>query len=215
MIAVIGGTGDLGRGLVCRLALTEEPIVIGSRDPEKADRVASEMSNMVDREVKGAGNLEATRSSDTIFLTVPSHSVEDILGQIMPGLNPGDVVVSTIVPISRQDGRFVCELPGGRSIAEITSDEVPEGVKVVSGFQFVPASGMQNFGKPIDLDIAICGDDEDAKEKIFRTIEEIPGARAIDAGPLIQSELLEVTATLLVELTRIYGNEVGIRFKGI
>ena len=47
-IAVIGGTGKEGRGLVLRLAaLGEDEVLIGSRQAEKARATAEEMNRRV------------------------------------------------------------------------------------------------------------------------------------------------------------------------
>ena len=47
MIAVIGGTGAEGSGLVVRWAAAGYPVVIGSRSQEKAQAVAAELSALL------------------------------------------------------------------------------------------------------------------------------------------------------------------------
>lgn len=79
----------------------------------------------------------------------------------------------------------------------------------------VPASRLQTFEEPLDSDIPICGDDSEAKRKVMDIIEKFPDARPIDAGALANSELVESAAAFLVELSRIHGEEISVRFKGI
>lgn len=43
-IAVLGGTGKEGSGLALRWANAGHEVIIGSRDPEKARRVAEELN---------------------------------------------------------------------------------------------------------------------------------------------------------------------------
>lgn len=214
MIAVIGGTGKLGRGLVSRLAVAGHNPVIGSRKPEKAKRVAEELSERTGEEIGGVGNLEAARKADIVFLSIPAAAIEEIVNDISPGLEDGDLLISVVVPIERTEAGFTVQ-ESELSAAEIISKKAPDGVSIASAFQVVPAKNLRKFEEPLDSDIPVCGDDSDAKEKVFVLVEDFPGAKPIDAGPLSNSELIESTATLLVELTRIHGQEASIRFEGI
>lgn len=118
MIAVIGGTGKLGRGLVSRLAKAGEEAIIGSRTPEKAERISEELSEKTGEEIRGSGNLEATRKSDVIFLSIPASAIENIVQQIKPGLDQGNILVSVVVPISREGERFTIQELNANSAAE-------------------------------------------------------------------------------------------------
>lgn len=214
MIAVIGGTGKLGRGLVSRLAVAGYDVIIGSRTPEKAERVAGELTEKTEKKIKGDGNLEAVQGSEIVFLSIPASAIEKIIKGIFSGLESGNLVVSVVVPITREKDKFTVQ-ESDVSAAEKISSEVPDGVSVTSAFQVVPANNLQKLEKPLDSDVPICGDDPEAKEKVAKIIEDISGARPIDAGPLSNSSLVETTAAFLVDLTRIHGNETSIRFKGI
>lgn len=214
MIAVIGGTGKLGQGLVSRLAVAGHDVVIGSRSPQKADRIAEELSNRTGEVIRGAGNLEATRIANIVFLSIPAGAIEKIVGDISSGLEPNDLVVSVVVPIEREKEGFTVEVTNV-SAAERISAEVPNGVSTVSAFQVVPAKNLQKFEESLDSDVPVCADDADAKEKIAEIVEDIPEARPVDAGPLSNSSLVESTAALLIELSRIHGEGPSVRFKGI
>ena len=72
-IAVIGGTGDLGRGIVRRLAKAGHDVTIGSRSAEKAKAAADEMA--ADTGPLGhAANEDAARGKDIVIVTVPYAS---------------------------------------------------------------------------------------------------------------------------------------------
>lgn len=43
-IAILGGTGDQGPGLALRLAMAGEEVIIGSRDPQRAEKMAAELN---------------------------------------------------------------------------------------------------------------------------------------------------------------------------
>ena len=71
MIAVIGGTGKLGKGLVKRLALANYEVSIGSRSTEKAKKIADEINEKIDKKIKGYNNLKASQKAETIILSIP------------------------------------------------------------------------------------------------------------------------------------------------
>ena len=43
VVGVLGGTGDQGRGLAYRLAQAGNPVIIGSRSPERAAAAAASL----------------------------------------------------------------------------------------------------------------------------------------------------------------------------
>lgn len=47
VVAVLGGTGEQGRGLARRLALAGVPVVLGSRDAERAAVAAADLPGWV------------------------------------------------------------------------------------------------------------------------------------------------------------------------
>jgi predicted dinucleotide-binding enzyme len=52
-IGLLGGTGDMGRGLAIRWVIRHN-VLIGSRMPEKAERRAEELNNLARGFYKGA-----------------------------------------------------------------------------------------------------------------------------------------------------------------
>ncbi|MES1179937.1 MAG: NAD(P)-binding domain-containing protein, partial [Hyphomicrobium sp.] len=67
IIAIIGGTGDLGSGLAKAWAAAGYDIIIGSRSKERADAAAAEMGDGV----KGMTNPDAAAAATIVILTVP------------------------------------------------------------------------------------------------------------------------------------------------
>ena len=61
IIAVLGGSGKEGSGLAMRWAHAGHTVVIGSRDPEKAQRAADELNLALgSASVRGASNTSGT-----------------------------------------------------------------------------------------------------------------------------------------------------------
>jgi len=96
-IAIVGGTGDLGSGLARLWARAGYPIVIGSRDKQKAEAIARELCANGGC-VRGDGNAAAARAGDIVVLSVPyaSHDamVEEIRAEVA-----GKIVVDAAVPL--------------------------------------------------------------------------------------------------------------------
>jgi predicted dinucleotide-binding enzyme len=60
MVAVLGGTGEQGRGLARRLALAGHRVVLGSRSGERAEAAAVQLPGRV----TGADNAGAASAGD-------------------------------------------------------------------------------------------------------------------------------------------------------
>src|SRR5512140_3214055 len=77
-IAVLGGTGKEGNGLVYRWAQAGYPIIIGSRSAEKAAEAAAQMTQRLGgaASVSGLANPDAAAQADLVVLAVPyaAHS---------------------------------------------------------------------------------------------------------------------------------------------
>ena len=96
-VAVIGGTGALGFGLALRWAIAGVPIVIGSRDAERAAEAADEGGDRA-REAgardpqasrvseRGSGRAARTRS----LLAVPFRAQSENLNNLRNALQPAD-----------------------------------------------------------------------------------------------------------------------------
>ncbi|WP_269848376.1 NAD(P)-binding domain-containing protein [Methanosarcina horonobensis] len=84
-IAVLGGTGNIGEGMVLRLALqnlmpegVKNEIIIGSRSLETADEAAKKALSELENcgfdtsrmTINGMGNLEASQAAEVIILTI-------------------------------------------------------------------------------------------------------------------------------------------------
>jgi 8-hydroxy-5-deazaflavin:NADPH oxidoreductase len=73
-------------------------------------------------------------------------------------------------------------------------------VRVTAAFHTLSADLLADLDEPIDGDILFCGDDAAAKADVAKLIALLPGARAIDAGPLENARLLESAAALVISL---------------
>ncbi|MGH2399266.1 MAG: NADPH-dependent F420 reductase [bacterium] len=196
MIAIIGGTGRLGLGLARRLSRAQTPVLIGSRDETRARAAAAEAGLGAER---GRTNIEAARSADLVVLTVPVEGHEPTLRALGPHLG-GKVLLDTTVHYDRSSRSVL--LPEGMSAAERAQRLVPKA-RLVSGFHTVSSTMLADLERPARGDVLFCGDDAGAKEPVAAMVASI-GMRAVDAGSLSTSRVLEQLAGLLIDLNRRY-----------
>ncbi|MGN6162042.1 MAG: NAD(P)-binding domain-containing protein [Marmoricola sp.] len=78
-VAVLGGTGPQGRGLVRRWAAAGVPVVIGSRSVERAEETAQSLASVTRGEVRGLANEDAAAAGDVVVVAVPYDGHADLL----------------------------------------------------------------------------------------------------------------------------------------
>lgn len=215
-IAVIGGTGKEGSGLVLRLArqMPGEVILIGSRRLEKARAVAAEVNLLAkDAIIVGQENRDAARQADMIILTVPYSAHERTIREIAEEV-AGKTLVDATVPL---DPANPCRLKrrSELSAAEEAQALLGDTVKVVAAFQNVSARALRAFDEPIQCDVLVCADDAEAKREVMRLIARL-GLRPLDAGPLEMARFVEALTPLLISLNLRYRSKTaGIRITGL
>ncbi len=211
-IAVLGGTGKEGGGLSYRWALTGHDVIIGSREMEKAQRVAAELNDLLgDDLVRGMANADAAREADIVVLTVPYAAHRVTLEGVHEHVQ-GKILVDVTVPSGYST---TVTLPEGRTAAEEAQAILGENVRVVSAFQDISHTHLKKTGHEIDSDVLVCGDDEQAKQAVIALVEAT-GMRGLDAGALSNAIVAESLAPLLIAINRRYGiKNAGIRITGI
>ncbi len=212
-IAIVGGTGAEGFGLAQRFARAGARVLIGSRDLEKARAAAARTPG-----AEGLLNADAVAAAEVVILTVPLAAQIEILKSIRTSFRPGAILVDATVPLEAAIGgrasRTLALWSG--SAAQQAAQHVPDGVAVVAAFHCLSAHQLAQPDQPVDCDILVCGDDAEAKAVVGEVIAMLPGARAIDAGPLENARLVESLAALLISLNvrhKVKGS--GVRITGL
>ncbi|HUJ83284.1 MAG TPA: NADPH-dependent F420 reductase [Candidatus Acidoferrales bacterium] len=225
-IAIIGGTGDLGFGLALRWARAGVPVVVGSRDPSKAREAAQRVGETIKQHaptesgrvsVSGLENAEAAAQASFVVLAVPITAQVEILKSIRGSLRDCILVDATVPLAAALGGKptRLLKLWQG-SAAGQTRELVPATIPVLAAFHNVSAVVLQNLAATPDCDILTCGDDESAKQTLFRFVKLIPGLRPVDAGPLEMSGIVEGLTALLISVNRRYRvHHSGIRITGL
>jgi len=87
-IAIIGGSGKMGRWLADFLLKDGKEVVITGRDEEKLLAVGHQLGiNAI------SNNVEAIKGAHYVLLSVPIESFEDVVMQVSPHIQPGQVVI--------------------------------------------------------------------------------------------------------------------------
>jgi len=210
-IAVLGGTGSLGKGLVLRLASLGYDIIVGSRSREKAEEKAKEYGEIVGRNIRGLDNRRASVECDIAIITIPWKFAFETVMSLREELT-GKIVVSPIVPMEKTEKGFVyIELPEGSAAEKMAS--ILTDSRIVSAYHNIPAKKFADLNAKFEWDVAICGDDEEAKKTIMDITNEIEGLRALDAGCLRNSRIVESLTPLLINIAMRNGmRELGVKF---
>ncbi|MDO5826232.1 MAG: NADPH-dependent F420 reductase, partial [Methanosphaera sp.] len=195
-VAIIGGTGAQGLNIAKRLAIAGEDIIVGSRTEEKALTKVDEVKELLsDYEVNicGMANEDAAKEGELLILTVPLAAQKSTLNSIKEFVDD-KILIDATVPLETAIGgspaRFVDLMEG--SAAERTAKILKKtSVKVVSAFNNISNSHLENIPEPIDCDCLVSGDDNDAKKVVMELIEKIPGVRCIDCGKLEKARMVE------------------------
>jgi len=219
-IAVIGGTGDQGFGLVLRLAKAGEKIVIGSRQQQKAEDAARKARSILGANcsVEGMENPKAAQAADIIIMSVPFAAHVDMIKSVADSITPEDIFVDVVVPLSTAVGGTASTALAvwEGSAAQQAMRLLPPRTRIASAFHNVVAEALQDLNREVDCDVIVCSDAQDTRKAVMDLVAKVPGVRAIDGGRLENSRIVEQLTALLIGINIRYKvKDAGIRITGI
>jgi NADPH-dependent F420 reductase len=214
VIAVLGGTGKEGSGLVLRWARAGYPVIIGSRDADRAAARAAEMNAQAGVEtIRGMTNSAAAAAAEIVVLSVPYSAHKATLEGVRAELQ-GKILVDITVPLQPPKVRRV-HLPAGKAAALEAQALVGDQVRVVAAFHHISYEQLIELDHTIDCDVLVCGDDPAARDAVVKLVEAA-GMRGIHAGPLDNAIAAEALTPVLLFINNKYGIKAsGIRITGI
>lgn len=219
-VAILGGTGDVGEGLALRWgADTDNELVVGSREREKAEAAAADYRERLadrghDAALSGAPNAEAVVGADVVVVAVPPYHVSDTVEAVADGLREEAVLVSPATGMKRDDDGFHYHRPGAGSVTRVAADAAPDDVAVVGCFHNLAAGRLADLDADLGIDTLVVADDETARETVTDLAESIPGLRALDAGSIANAAEVESLTPLLINLAMSNDglHDLGVRF---
>jgi hypothetical protein len=194
-IAILGGTGSLGKGLASRWVRSGHDVLIGSRELEKGKEVAISLGLI---ESAGMLNIDAAQSCEIACLTVPFAHQEATLLSIGNSLNT-KIMIDATVPLMPPKVMRV-QLPEDGSAALKAQSILGEGVTVISAFQNISAELLQT-DKEIDCDVLVTGDLLDARNTVIGLVQDA-GLTGWHAGPLCNSVAAEALTSILIAINK-------------
>ena len=210
-IAILGGTGKEGPGLALRWAKVGYPIIIGSRQAEKAQTTATELNTRLGlNTIRGMENNQAARLADLCVLTVVQEAHQEIIEKLRDDL-VGKILVDTTARVNFHDPKP----PAPPSAARLAQSKLGVGVRVVAAFQNVPANTLKkNLGQSIEVDVLVCADDPLAAEEVIQ-LSEAAGMPAHYAGGLDNAIVVEGLTSILISINKHYGGHAAVRLTGL
>lgn len=217
-VCIVGGTGALGFGLALRLGRAGVPVVIGSRDADRAEEAARRASaRLPEGSFSGHQNSEAIHDARIVVLSVPFRNQSETLTDLKGALTSGHLLIDATVPLAAAvSGKATRTLGVWQgSAAQQAREMAPEGVGVISAFHTVSAALLADLDHRLDEDVLICGDDRDHKRTVAELVERIEGLRPVDCGPLEMARIVEQLTPLIISINVRHKVRAGIKITGL
>ena len=200
-VGVLGGTGQQGRGIAQRLTLAGFPVVVGSRDPDRAAAAVGGWPASVPT-VRSATYGDAIASSDVVVLAIPFESVDAVLEQHQQAFRQQALVIEITVPLNFANKAVTLSTVAEGSASEHIRARLPAHVRLAATFKTVPAQLLGDLDRILDCDEFVCGDSDEARAGARDLVQSVPGLRAIDVGPLSRARSIEHLTLLAVGINR-------------
>jgi len=201
-IAILGGTGPLGRGLALRFALAGISVALGSREDGRAAMIAEQLNKKIEgpsaARIRGCDNLSAVDAAERFVLLAVPYSVHDSTLKGMKSRLAGKVLVDLVVPLAAGNPRMFA-MPKEGSATESAQALLGSEVKVVGALHNVSAHSLNVLEKNINCDILACGNDAEATDAVVALIKRL-GVEAYNCGPALNARCIEAITPLLIRL---------------
>jgi 8-hydroxy-5-deazaflavin:NADPH oxidoreductase len=211
-LAIIGGTGDQGRGLAYRFARAGQRVLIGSRSAERAVRAAEEIGALpgVEGNVSGGDNVEVATQADVVIVAVPWDGHAATVAGLREPL-AGKVVVDCVNPLGfDKQGPHPLPVEEGSAVQQAAA--LLPSSRVCAAFNHVSAPLLSDPEVDrFDLDVLICTEDREVADLVAALAARIPGMRGIYAGRLRNAHQIEALTANLIAINRRYKSHAGIR----
>lgn len=213
-IGIVGGTGDIGEGMALRLS-PKYDVIVGSREETKAITTCDTCRETLgvrglECSLIGVTNQRAVDEADIVVLAIPFKHVTPTL-KALTGFED-KIVITPVNPIERTDYFYYAPPPEG-SAAMMIKGMLPSSATVCAAFNNVAANKWKMLEEELDYSVAVCCDDDGAKETVMNLVNTVSSLRAYDAGPLHAASIVESVTPLLLNIARFNKmKDVGVKF---
>ncbi|MEU6710590.1 NADPH-dependent F420 reductase [Nonomuraea sp. NPDC046802] len=209
-IAILGGTGDQGKGLARRFALAGHQVLIGSRSAQRAQEAA----DSIGAGAGGGENADVAARADIVIVAVPYEGHKALL-ESLRGELAGKIVIDCVNPLGfDKQGAYALPVEEG-SAAQQAAAVLPDS-RVVAAFHHVSAVVLMDPAvDKVDLDVLVLGDDREATDTVRALAEAIPGVRGVYGGRLRNAHQVEALTANIISVNRRYKAHAGLRITDI
>jgi 8-hydroxy-5-deazaflavin:NADPH oxidoreductase len=214
-VGILGGTGPAGSGLAARLAAAGLEVVIGSRSKERAQETCDELAKKwpeKDLALEAGDNMRAA-SAEVVIVATPWDAAAVTVASVS-GRITGKVVISMANALTRIGKEFQPLVPPRGSVAASVQAVLPRSL-VAAALHHVPAKELGDLEHPIESDVLICSDHEDATIAASDLVAKIPNMRPLDCGELSLATPIESFTAVLLQLNVRYKTRVAVKFTSI
>ena len=154
--------------------------------------------------ITGNDNLSVAKDSEILILSIPYENIQSTCKDIENIISDDCIVVSPIVPMSRnQDGfYYIPFVEGKKSAGTLVAENLPNCNKIISAFHTISEVKLKNIESSLNVDTFICTDNKDSLQILNGLISEIEGLRSIYLGPLSLSYQAEVMTPMILNSSK-------------
>jgi NADPH-dependent F420 reductase len=215
-IGVLGATGPAGRGLAARLASVGHEVIAGSREASRSEAVVSELRDewgpQVDTLDAGT-NVDAAEADDLVVVATTWEAAVDTAAAYADAL-AGKPVIAMANGLEKVGREFRPVLPASGSVSRAIQEAAP-AAQVIAAFHLVPASALGDLDRPLESDVIVCADDDDARRVVLDLVVGIRDLRGFDGGSLANAVGIEAFAALLLTVNLRHKGKGTLRLLGL
>lgn len=214
IIAIIGGTGKEGKGLAYKWGKAGYQVIIGSRDPSKAEETARTLKTKLPNKasISGSSNEAAAQKCQIAVLTIPYSAHLDMI-ETLKDILRDKIVIDVTVPLSPSKVTRV-KMPPAGSAAQETYEILGENAILAAAFHNISYENLINDGES-NCDVLVTGTNKEARITTLRLVKDA-GFIGWDAGPIENSVVLEGLTSVLIGINRQFKTtHAGIRITGV
>lgn len=191
-VAVIG-LGNIGKAIVANLVKGNHPVILSSREIEKAKSLSDEIGTLATAEEIG----QAIQDADIIIPAIYFDKIKEFLGQYASELK-GKIIVDVSNPIAADgNGGFKKIIDKDVSAGESLLSLIPKDASLVKAFGTLGAGSLSGeaFAEPERKVLFYASDSTNSNKQIEELITD-SGFKPFHIGGINQSIRIEVFGDL-------------------
>lgn len=196
-VGILGGTGPAGSGVAIRLASAGYDVILGSRDPSRAQESAEGLTPRGAGSINGASNEDAA-SCDVVVVATPFDSAVATVKALKTQL-ANKTIISMVNALTREGKELLPLYPPRGSMAAQLAYALPDST-IVGAFHHLPADQMLDLDSGLDGDTVIFGDDAAARDQVVEIVNAMPGLRGVIVGSMSLASAVEAFTAVCITI---------------